>query len=128
MAEETRLAQYLKQARSRLGLSVRDVAAESGLTLSTVSRLETGHIASPRPKHLQRLARALQVDVEDLYALAGYLVPEGLPGLQPYLRAKYGLADDAARQVEGYVEALRDRTAAPNREEAGHDNRRTDAA
>jgi protein involved in plasmid replication-relaxation len=41
------------------------------------------------------------------YALAGYLVPEGLPELRPYLRAKYGLHDRAARQLDEYFQALR---------------------
>jgi hypothetical protein len=39
--------------------------------------------------------------------LAGYLMPEGLPELRPYLRTKYGLSDRAAEQIDEYFQALR---------------------
>lgn len=102
-------AETLKRERARAGLSVRQLSDRSGLTGSTISRLETGQIDKPRPDHLQRLARALAVDVEDFYALAGYLMPEGLPELRPYLRAKYNLPEQAARQLDEYFQALRHR-------------------
>jgi transcriptional regulator with XRE-family HTH domain len=98
---------------------VRELAAKSGLTPATVSRLETGHIESPRPEHLQRLARALDVDIEEFYALAGYLMPEGLPELRPYLRAKYGLPERAAQQLDEYFQALRDQWTKEETDERG---------
>jgi transcriptional regulator with XRE-family HTH domain len=85
---------------------------------STVSRLETGFIATPKPDHLQKLAQALGIDVEELYEAAGYLTP--LPELRPYLRAKYGLTDEQASQMEGQLQALRDTDESP-REEGQHD-------
>lgn len=111
-----RFGTVLKLERTKAGLTVRALAAASGLTAATVSRLETGQIERPRPEHLQSLSRALEVDVEDFYALAGYLMPEGLPELRPYLRAKYGLPDQAARQLDEYFQALRDKW-----KEADHD-------
>lgn len=112
------LSAALRAHRSRAGMTVRQLAQKSGLTSSTLSRLETGQIETPRPEHLQRLARALDVDIEDLYAVAGYLMPEGLPELRPYLRAKYGLPDQAARQLDEYFQALRDKW---NQQEATND-------
>ena len=103
----SQLAEALRRARTRAGLTVRQVAAAAEMTPATVSRLETGLIESPRPEHLRRLSRALDVDLEDLYALAGYLMPEGLPELQPYLRAKYGLSDRAVAQLDDYFQALK---------------------
>jgi transcriptional regulator with XRE-family HTH domain len=101
------LADALRKARTRAGFTVRQLAEAADMTASTVSRLESGLIESPRPEHLSRLSRALQIDVEDLYALAGYLMPEGLPELQPYLRTKYGLPDQAIQQLDEYFRALR---------------------
>ena len=97
----------IRARRNRAGLTVRQLAEKSGLTPATVSRLETGQIEKPWPEHLQRLARAFDEDVEDFYALAGYLMPEGLPELRPYLRAKYGLSDRAVEQIDEYFQALR---------------------
>lgn len=117
-SELPELSAALRAHRTRAGLTVRQLAEKSGLTSSTLSRLETGQIETPRPEHLQRLARALDVDIEDLYAVAGYLMPEGLPELRPYLRAKYGLPDQAARQLDEYFQALRDKW---NQQEATND-------
>jgi transcriptional regulator with XRE-family HTH domain len=112
----------LKRERERAGWTVRQLAEAAGLVPSTVSRLETGFIASPKPEHLQRLAQALGMDVEELYAAAGYLTPGALPELRPYLRAKYGLTDDMASRIEGYVEALRETNQQPGKE-GQHDTR-----
>jgi transcriptional regulator with XRE-family HTH domain len=116
------LGGLLKRERERAGLTVRQLADAAGLVPSTLSRLETGFIATPRPDHLQRLARALRVDVEELYAVAGYLEPGSLPELRPYLRTKYGLTDQQAGQIEGYLQALRDTSQTPGKE-GQHDTR-----
>jgi transcriptional regulator with XRE-family HTH domain len=102
------LGSLIKRQRERAGMTVRQLADAAGLVPSTVSRLETGFIATPRPDHLQRLARALGIDVEELYAVVGYLTPGALPELRSYLRTKYGMTDEQAGQIEGYVQAVRD--------------------
>ena len=104
------LGSLLKRERERAGMTVRQLADAAGLVPSTVSRLETGFIATPRPEHLQRLAQALGIDVEELYVTVGYLTPGALPELRPYLRAKYGLTDELANRVEGFVAAVRQET------------------
>ena len=119
-ADLRQLGDELRARRVAAHLTVRQLAEKAGLVGSTLSRLETGQIESPRPEYLQQLARALGSDVEDLYALAGYLMPEGLPELRPYLRAKYGLNETAARRLEGYFQALQDQ---PSEE---HDNDRAE--
>ncbi len=53
------------------------------------------------------IARALEVDFEDLYSLAGYESPERLPTFRPYLRAKYELPPEAVADLERYFELLR---------------------
>ncbi len=115
------LSTILKRERERAHLTVRELAAKATMTSSTLSRIESGLIGSPKPDHLQRLAVALGIDVEELYASVGYLAPAGLPTLRPYLRAKYGLTDDAAGQIEGYVQALRDQNQQPPKEQP-HDH------
>lgn len=97
------LSQQLRHERARAGLTIRQLASASGLTPATVSRLESGQIAKPQPDHLQRLARAFGIDVEELYATAGYLAVSGLPELAPYLRAKYGLTPEKADEIDRYM-------------------------
>jgi len=54
---------------------------------SHLSRLESGGLTQPSPEKLQLIAQILGVDYNDLFALAGYVTPDGLPSLVPYLRA-----------------------------------------
>lgn len=103
------LGQLLKQHRQAAGLSLEALAKATGMEGSTVLRIERGEIAAPNPQSLQRLASALGTEVEDYFALAGYFTPHGLPGLKPYLRAKYDLSDTMADEVEDYVSWLQSR-------------------
>lgn len=121
------LSEVLRHERERRGLTVRQLADAAGLVPSTVSRIETGFISTPRPDHLQRIARVLGIDAEELYAAVGYLVPSALPELRLYLRAKYGLAEGDASRIEGYVQALRDTSNRPSSKEGSNDHKRDQA-
>src|SRR5215472_15997696 len=103
------LGHIIRKTRRERGLGLRPLAETAGLDWSYIGRLEKGEIGTPDPVKLQKLARAFEVEVEDFYALAGYLVPEGLPGLAPYLRAKFDLPEDASGDVERYGARLKRR-------------------
>jgi transcriptional regulator with XRE-family HTH domain len=101
------LGRAVRKARESKGLSLRGLQELSGVEYSYIAYLEQGKIQRPDPRKLHQLASALDVEIEDFYALAGYLPAHGLPGLQPYLRAKYDLPESAAAQVDAYVHRLR---------------------
>lgn len=101
------LGQLIAQQRNQRGLSLRDVEKMTGVTNSTLSRLEAGIIEKPHVPHLIRVAQALEVEPADYLALAGYVMPDRLPELKAYLRAKYGLTQGEAEQMEVIFEALR---------------------
>jgi transcriptional regulator with XRE-family HTH domain len=101
------LGEYIRARRLARDLSLSDAAELSGLHFSYWSKLENGRYASPSPKHLKVIAKALEVSFEDLYGLAGYDVPERLPTFKPYLRAKYELPPQAVAELERYFELLR---------------------
>src|SRR5258708_2220478 len=117
-----KLAALIRHERERTGKSVRQLAGSAGVSPSTVSRLEHAKSAQPQLIPLQRIAGALEVDVEDFYAAAGYRIAEHLPELRPYLRAKYNLPDQAATQIDEYFRALRDHWTPPDRKEGSNDN------
>lgn len=83
------LGAFLREHRTALGLSTRAVAAESGVDMATIVRLEQGAFAEPKPDTLRGVAEALGVSLADVFALADYTVPSELPNFQPYLRSKY---------------------------------------
>jgi transcriptional regulator with XRE-family HTH domain len=101
------LGEYIRDRRKSRGLSLSDAAEHSGLHFSYWSKLESGRYEAPSPKYLQTIARTLDVDTEDLYALAGYDIPERLPTFTPYLRAKYELPPEAVADLERYFKMLR---------------------
>ena len=100
------LGSRLRAARDEAGLSIRRLAERVGVHHATVSRIESGEFQQPAPEILQRLAGALEIDVADLLALAGYTIPEGLPSLPAYLRAKYRMPPEAAAQLSEYFDYL----------------------
>jgi transcriptional regulator with XRE-family HTH domain len=104
-----KLGQVIRQAREAKGLSTRKLAEAIGTTHSYIHKLEAGWFGSISPENIQSLAKALEVDPQDLFALAGYKVPEGLPTLVPYMRTKYGedLPDEAIEELQSYFGYLR---------------------
>lgn len=88
---------------------MRQLADAASVDAATIHRLEHGQFKKPSPKMLLGLARVLQVPIEDLYVLAGYTAPEGLPELAPYLRAKYDLPEGAADELEAYLSMLKNK-------------------
>jgi len=73
---------------------------------SYISRVEAEVFRQPSPEKLQRIAEYLELNYDDLCALAGYQAP-GLPDFLPYLRAKYDMNDEDARRLSEYFELLR---------------------
>jgi len=103
-----RLGEFIQQRRLQAGLSLRRLGELSGMSAAYLLKTERGDIKQPSPHHLQRLASQLGCEYEDLAALAGYSLPQGLPTLPVYLRTKYDdLSDEELRQVVSFVDFLR---------------------
>jgi transcriptional regulator with XRE-family HTH domain len=60
-----RLMDRLAELRERRALTLRELAEMSGVAADTINQIELGH-RKPRPSTLRKLARALEVDVEEL--------------------------------------------------------------
>lgn len=56
----------IKEVRTLRGMSLLDLAAASGVTESTISRVENGKQA-PRPSTMRKLAKALDVSIAELW-------------------------------------------------------------
>lgn len=96
----------VRSRREELGLTRQQLAAAMEVRDSTVTRLEQGKFAAPRPDKLARLADALRLDLADVFATVGYLVPTTLPGWREYLTTKYPDLPPAA--VDELVSAFLD--------------------
>ena len=62
--------QYLRNQRVRRRLAVDELALASRMSVARLLALESGS-ATPEPKELSRLARALEVPPETMFAKAG---------------------------------------------------------
>lgn len=84
-----RFGEYLRDLRAQRKQSVRGLAAAAGIDSGTVTRLEQGSIHAPSPDTLKQLASALDVPLADLFVMAGYIMPQELPSITPYVHARY---------------------------------------
>ena len=103
------LGRLIKQYRQAKGLSLRNAAEPMRVHHSYLARLEAGDYEVPKPQQLKTIARVLDIPIEDLYALAGYVVEDRLPDFGPYLRTKYDLPDEAVERLDEYFQMLKER-------------------
>jgi len=101
------LGRLLRQKREAAGLSTRALGLKAGINDSTIVRLEQGLRDTPRPDILTKLAKALHLNLADVFSLAGYTVPQELPSLSVYLRTKYRhLPQPARNELVTYMHHL----------------------
>lgn len=102
-----RFGSLIRARRQELGLTTYDLGKLIGTTNSTIMRIEQGAFAAPRPDKLARIAEALRLSLADVYAGAGYLVPNELPTFQTYLSARYSsLPQDAHDRLKSLFDTL----------------------
>jgi transcriptional regulator with XRE-family HTH domain len=70
--ETQNLGSIVKQQRNRLGLTLADLAAKSGVSVSHLGRIENAQ-RYPSPNVLRKLAKPLRLSEDELFNLAGYL-------------------------------------------------------
>ena len=87
--EARRFGEFIRRRRQELGLSTYDLGMLIGTRNSTIMRIEQGAFAAPRPDKLARIADALHLSLADVYAGAGYVVPDELPTFHAYLPTRY---------------------------------------
>ena len=120
--QEESFGQYLKRVREAAGLSVPELAQRSGVSVSHLSRVESGWRATPKPDIIERLAFALRRPAEEVFQKAGHAaLASALKGQDAtariFLRAATDLTPAQAEEILEYIE-LRKRQWARERKEA----------
>lgn len=111
------LGAMLKARRRERRLSLRDLAAEIGVSLNTLSRVERGHV--PDLKNFQRIAEWLEVPAETL------LLPTRHESFTPEVIARHlqsdpRLTSESARRIAELVEEMYHRLVSEERPLAVH--------
>ncbi len=60
------LANNIKRYRAKLGLSQEQLAQKSGVTYSTLAKLESGVNQNPKVQTLQQIAKVLGATIDEL--------------------------------------------------------------
>lgn len=105
------LGAYLRSARQRKGLSLRDVERETGTANAYVSQIEGGKIQQPSPLVLHKLSRLYGVSYSTAMKLTGYPLPKEEPEEATLTLAKrFGpVTEDEADALTGFLQFLRSR-------------------
>ncbi len=87
--EAKKIGSIIKKRRDELQLTRSDLARRTGLTPSTIQRLEDGIFAHPSPRSLQAIADGLELQVNVLLAELGWMPKTVRPTLHPHLSITY---------------------------------------
>jgi transcriptional regulator with XRE-family HTH domain len=60
------IKEKLRDARRRAAFTQGELADKSGVGITTITRIESGHITEPRVSTLRKLAAALGIEPRDL--------------------------------------------------------------
>ena len=66
MTTENNIGENIKKRRTKLGLSQEDFAQKSGVKYTTLTKIESGVIKTPSVFMMEKIAKALDVLIEEL--------------------------------------------------------------
>lgn len=98
---------YLREAREKKGLSLRDVEVRTSVSSGHLSMIEQGKVRAPSPRILYELARAYDLSYVDLMKRAGYL-PQNVSGNAPQrtfaFRGAEKLTDEQRERIQRLID------------------------
>ncbi len=92
------LGEYLRSQRENAQMSLRQLAAQAGVSNPYLSQVERG-LRKPSAEVLQQIATGLRISAEALYIRAGILDSERLPDVEAAIAADPGLNDRQRRAL-----------------------------
>ena len=75
MSSKQNIGKIVREQRKRVPLSLNQLSKISGVSVAHLGRVEQGQRA-PSPHTLQKIAKPLGFDLNELLIMAGYLSPE----------------------------------------------------
>jgi len=66
MTTENNIGENIKKRRTKLGFSQEDFAQKSGVKYTTLTKIESGVIKTPSVLMVEKIAKALDVSIEEL--------------------------------------------------------------
>jgi len=98
------LGQYLDHARTEAGMTIRQLAAATGIPKSTVMYLIGDKYKKPPAIILARVADTLNIPVGKLYEVADIPHPNRNQTIESLLKTEYGLPTEVIADIMGTIE------------------------
>lgn len=99
------LGEYLKGIRLQQELSLKDVYKATGISDSKLSRIENATNASdPAPSILQALSKLYNINLIELYCMAGYLDEEALSSYERVFQNVDLLTEDERNHIQAQID------------------------
>jgi transcriptional regulator with XRE-family HTH domain len=112
------LNSVLRDARTRAGLSLRDVERRVGISNGYLSLIESGQAQRPSPRYLHSLADVYGVSYTLLMELAGHVAPAPAPTDAEATSDEFGdLSALEREQVRAFASFLRASRSSGSRDE-----------
>lgn len=68
-----KLGNYIEELREKRGYTFNQLALKSGVNVKSLNEIKFGKSKKVNPFHLQKIAKALNIDYKELYRIVGYL-------------------------------------------------------
>lgn len=68
-----KLGNYIEELREKKGYTFNQLALKSGVNVKSLNEIKFGKSKKVNPFHLQKIAKALNIDYKELYKIVGYL-------------------------------------------------------
>jgi transcriptional regulator with XRE-family HTH domain len=115
------IGERVRAERLARGWTQAELARHSGVSQATLSRIEEGHVASPRLPVLQKLAAALRITIDSLaeegYQLSMDDVLRRDPRAQAIFSGYERLPEDKRNQIADFVRFLEGKKGGEEEEE-----------
>lgn len=100
------IGDYLKEARNKYRLSLKDVHDRCGVTDSKLSRMERGEGKPLDPAELKKLAQLYGIGVVPIYIMAGYLDESDLSDYQLVFKNADLLDEEEKKSIQTQIDLL----------------------
>lgn len=99
------LGEYLKGIRLQREFSLKDVYKETGISDSKLSRIENGtNMSEPSPSILRALSKLYNINLIDLYRMAGYMDEEALSSYKRVFQNVDLLTEDERNHIQEQID------------------------
>ena len=112
-AKNLKLGEYIKEKRTELGYSIREVERKTKISNAYLGQIERGEVSEPSPSKLMKLSECLDLSYKRLMELAGYVMPSDksennrVSNTQTMLLSDEDMTEEEAMALREFLKTIR---------------------